>query len=63
MLALEKTGILQQGDTSFTAIMPSGLLPAHVTLASATTNVSNLWRYQKFYQMKLGIQSDFKIIK
>ena len=54
MFATSRLGPWQQGETSMTAIMPLPLLPAHVTCATATTNVSNVWRYQNISQLKLA---------
>jgi hypothetical protein len=37
--------VQQENISMMTAIMPSSLLPAYITYASVTTNVSNIWKY------------------
>jgi hypothetical protein len=60
--ALDHWGPIQQGDVGMTAIMPSPLLPAHLTSATATTNVSNVWQYRHKDQVKLAFNQPAKII-
>jgi hypothetical protein len=61
--ALYKNLASQQGDVAgLTAIMPSSLLPVHVTYTSATTNVSNIWLYSSDFKVKLAFNNVAKKI-
>ena len=61
--SLDHTGPLQQGNVSMTAIMPSPLLPAYLTRATATTNVSNLWQYRHRDQVKMAFNQTVEILE
>ena len=63
MFAASLDSPYQEGGTSMTAIMPSSLLPANVTNASATTNVNNSWRYRNISQLKLAFNETAKLIE
>jgi len=62
MFALARNGAYQPGDQGLTAIMPSALLPAHVTCATATTDVVNIWRYRHDFQLKVAFNQTSTII-
>ena len=51
--ALDQWRSPQAGDVGTSAVLPSSLLPAKVTYASASTDVSNTWTYQHDSQLKV----------
>ena len=63
MFALTRLGPNLPGETSLTASMPSSLLPAHVTSATATTNVINSWQYRNSSQLKLAFKQATQLIE
>jgi uncharacterized protein YaiE (UPF0345 family) len=63
MLSLDQVGAYQPGTISETAILPSSLLPPHVTCTTATTNVSNLWQYRHTDSIRLAFNQTAKILE